>query len=172
MAIATQKEVIDERFESLWAQVASEGALSPEATERERLTLAEDIAALEATIAQKKEALDAIDNRQEIAKQKVRALLSTGLGQEAILSAMRVEYRIARPTPVKSPSAPKALAEVSDEDKNLVLSHLDREGMTIADIKKLTNKDAAVLSAALKSLAAEGKIERTGEGRGSKYALA
>lgn len=171
MAITTQKEVIDERFESLWAQVASEGALSPEAIERERVVLAEDIAALEATIAAKKESLAAIDNRVEVARAKVHALLTTGLSQEAILSAMRVEYRIARPAPTKAASTPK-LAEVSDEDKALVLSHLDREGMTIADIKKLTEKDSAVLSAALKSLAAEGKIVRTGEGRGSKYALA
>ena len=171
MAVTTQKEVIDEQLESLWAQVASEGALSAEAIERERVYLAEEILAMEATLEQKKETLASIDNRRDIAKQKVKALLATGLGHEAILSAMRVEYRIARAAPAKAASTPKALAEVSEDDKNTVLSHLDREGMTIADIKKLTNKDSAVLSAALKALAAEGKIERTGEGRGSKYAL-
>jgi hypothetical protein len=97
-------------------------------------------------------------------------LLSARLSDDAILSAMRVEYKVKRAVP-KAKKEPD-VAPTADTDKQFVLDQLDAEGLSVPDLRKLTGKDARYLRATLESLVADGKVAKTGDRATAKYHLA
>jgi len=157
-----------ERFESLWLQFENEAGFSDGQLDDERVVLQEAIAALEARIAEKQEELAAVINRAESAKNQLRALLSARLSDDAILSAMRVEYKVRR-TVVAKPRKDGDPSSPSDVDKQFVLDQLDAEGLTVPELRKLTGRDLRFLRATLDSLVAEGRVIKDGEKAGAKF---
>jgi len=158
-----------DRFEILWLQIEDEAGFSAGQISGERDKLHEDIAILETRIAEKKEELAAIERRVQAAQNQLRALLTARLSDDAILSAMRVEYRVKRSVgrPRKEFDAPSP----ADEDKQFVLDHLDSDGLTVPELKKLTKKDLRFLRTTLESLVDEGKVIKIGENAGAKFHL-
>lgn len=162
----------DPLFTELWERFRNEAGFVPEAMEQEKQRVRDDIAALEARVADKREALEAIDRRENAARDQLIALFAAKLSTEAILTAMRVEYK------VKKVSAPRALktadsasdAVVSD-DKDLVLSHLDAEGLSLKELKDITGRDGQFLQAVLKTLVEEDKVSKTGDGKAARFHL-
>lgn len=178
-AIKTKKEpikvsgepVIDEsRFADLWARFEDEAGLTRERLGEERQKLLDELAALQAKINEKQAALDDLDGREEAAKQQMRMLLGARLSEDAILSAMRVEYKVRKPVAKTKKSEPVPAA--GDDDKTFVLDHLDTEGLSVADLKKITDKDARFLRAVLESLVEDGRVSKTGDRASAKYHLA
>jgi hypothetical protein len=159
-----------ERFEVLWLQFEDEAGFTAGRLDDERTKLQEEIVALEAKIAEKKASLEAVESRVDAAKQQMRMLLSARLSDDAILSAMRVEYKVKRAVP-KAKKEPD-VAPTADTDKQFVLDQLDAEGLSVPDLRKLTGKDARYLRATLESLVADGKVAKTGDRATAKYHLA
>jgi|GEM_PF-612626 hypothetical protein len=166
----TPVPVDGERFEVLWLQFEDEAGFTAGRLDDERTKLQEEIVALEAKIAEKKAALEAVESRVDAAKQQMRMLLSARLSDDAILSAMRVEYKVKRAVP-KAKKEPE-VAPAADTDKQFVLDQLDAEGLSVPDLRKLTGKDARYLRATLESLVADGKVAKTGDRATAKYHLA
>jgi hypothetical protein len=161
-----------ERFEVLWHQFEDEAGFSTGRLDEERQKLQEEILALESKIAERKSALATVESRVDAAKQQMRLLLGARLSDEAILTAMRVEYKVRRVAPKPNKKSPDAVAPAADTDKQFVLDRLDAEGLSIAELKKLTDKDPRFLRAVLDSLVGEGKVVKSGERASAKYHLA
>ncbi|MCU0693270.1 MAG: hypothetical protein MUF54_17905 [Polyangiaceae bacterium] len=162
----------DDALEELWKRFEEEAGLTADYIETEKQKLRDDIQALEERLADRKTALADLENRSEDARQKMKALLSARLSEEAILTAMRVEYKIKRPPPARPKRTDALEPPPADDEKQMVLDHLDAEGLSIAEIKKLTDKDSASLGRTLKSLIEDGKVVRSGDGRAAKFHLA
>jgi hypothetical protein len=163
--------VDDEQYQTLWSQFEQEAGFGAEAREQETAKLKEEIAMLEARIEEKKQAIAAIEQRETSAKEQMRALIRAKLGPEAILSAMKIEYKVKRAPAPRVPK-PSTSEGTSEEDKELVLNHLDAEGLTMRELSKRTEKDSTFLQNVLKVLVDEGKVQKTGERTGARYALA
>lgn len=161
----------DPLFLELWDRFRNEAGFVPEAMEMEKQKVRDEIAVLEAKITEKREALEAIDRRESAARDQLKALFSAKLSPDAILSAMRIEYRVRKATATKTPKEPSS-DSVADDDKELVFSHLDAEGLSIAELKKLTGRDGAFLQSVLKALVQEGKVVKSGERASARYHLA
>lgn len=160
--------VDESMLESLWDQFKDEAGFSEESAEQERQKLREEIAMLEERIAEKRQAIEAIDQRAQAARAQLKALLLAKLSPDAILSAMRVEYKVRRPA---APRPRTSTPEMGDDDKQLVLDHLDHDGLTVSELRKRTEKDLRFLRTALKSLVEEGRVRAEGEGSSTLYAL-
>ena len=162
----------DEAFETLWTRFEEEGGFRGGEFDAERTALRAEIAGLEATLAQRREALGLLDQREETARQQLRSLLGAGLGDDAILSAMKVQYgKPPRTRRAKGPAQP-ATTTLGDEDKAFVLGNLDKKGRTLGELSKSTQRESSYLSAVLKLLLAEGRVTKTGTRRASRYHLA
>ena len=165
----TMPSVDDERLDVLWHSFQEEAGLTEERLEQERQKLQEEIAALQAKIDEKNGALAAVEGRVDAAKQQMRVLIGAHLSDDAILSAMRVEYKVKRSSGTKKAKEP--LAPAGDEDKQFVLDHLDAEGLSVAELKKITEKDARFLRSVLEQLVQDGKVIKDGERASAKYHL-
>ncbi len=165
------KEAVDEQFETLWQSFVADGSFSPEMIEKERQALRDEITALEEAITQKRERLAGIDQRTEAARNQMKVLMSAGLNHDAIISAMRVQYKHARSQASKASASSTKEIDVSAEDRELVLNNLDREGLSLSELRDRTEKESTYLSLVLKALVNDGKVEKVGAGRGSKYKL-
>lgn len=163
--------VDEERFEVLWHSFQEEAGLTEERLDQERQKLHEEIAALQAKIDEKNAALAAVEGRVDAAKQQMRMLIGAHLSDDAILSAMRVEYKVKRSGGAKAKKAKEPVPPPADEDKKYVLDHLDAEGLSIAELKKITEKDGRFLRAILEDLVREGKVVKSGERATAKYHL-
>ncbi len=161
----------DSLFEDLWERFRNEAGFVPEAMEAEKQKVRDEIATLEARIAEKQALLDAIDRREASARDQLKALIAARLSPDAILSAMRIEYRVRKAATPKQ-SRPEPSDAVSSDDKELVLSHLDAEGLSLADLKKLTGKDGPFLQTVLKALLQESRVVKSGERGQARYHLA
>ncbi len=161
----------DPLFVELWDRFRNEAGFVPEAMELEKQKVRDEITALEARIAEKRAGLDAIDHRETAARDQLKALISARLSPDAILSAMRIEYRVRKAAAPKG-SKHDAAEVIASDDKEMVFSHLDAEGLSIADLKKLTGKDGSFLLSVLKALLAEGRIVKSGERASARYHLA
>jgi hypothetical protein len=169
--VAPPPPVEDPLFLELWERFRNEAGFVPEAMELEKQKVRDEIAALEARIAEKRANLDAIDHKETAARDQLKALISARLSPDAILSAMRIEYRVRKAAAPKPPKA-DASGSIASDDKELVFSNLDAEGLSIADLKKLTGKDGSFLQSVLKALLAEGRIVKSGERGAARYHLA
>ena len=159
------------RFEVLWLQFEQDAGLTSEHVNEERDRLLGELEQLEAKVAEKKLALEQVQQRVEAAKEQMRLLLDARLSDEAILTAMRIEHKVRRATPKAAKAGKSSAHEVSEEDKQEVLDHLDAEGLTLADLKTMTNKDGRYLRAVLEGLVADGKATKSGEKAAAKYHL-
>ncbi len=164
-----QIPVDGERFEILWLQFEDEAGFSTGRLDDERAKLQQEIAVLEAKIAEKKSCLQMVENQVDADKHQLKVLLSAKLSADAILTAMRVEYKNKRSAP--KPKKDDVADSPADEDKQFVLDQLDAEGLSISDLRKLTGKDARTLRITLEALVAEGKISKTGDRANAKYHL-
>ncbi len=164
-------QVDGERFEVLWHQFEDEAGFSSGRLDEERQKLQDEILALESKIEERKSALATVESRVDAAKQQMRLLLGARLSDEAILTAMRVEYKVRRVAP-KAKKSPDAVTPAADSDKQFVLDRLDAEGLSIGELKKLTDKDPRFLRTVLDSLVGEGKVVKSGERASAKYHLA
>jgi len=163
--------VDNERFEVLWHRFEDEAGLTAERLDEERQRLQAEFDALQAKVEEKRAALAAVEGRVEAARQQMRTLLGARLSDDAILSAMRVEYKVRRSGGAKPKKAKEPLPAAGDEDKQFVLDHLDSEGLSVAELKKLTDRDSRFLRAALESLVQDGKVTKSGERASAKYHL-
>jgi hypothetical protein len=170
-AVEAAPEIDGERFDVLWHRFEDEAGLTSERLDQERQKLQDDIAALQAKIDEKNQALAAAEGRVDAAKQQMRLLIGARLSDEAILTAMRVEYKVRRVGGAKAKKDKEPLPPAADDDKQFVLDHLDAEGLSIAELKKLTDKDARFLKAALDSLVKEEKVVKSGERASAKFHL-
>jgi predicted Rossmann fold nucleotide-binding protein DprA/Smf involved in DNA uptake len=162
---ATEK---DPAFDALWGRFCVEANFNPETLEAEAAVVREELARLEERLAEKNEELDTITRREGTARDKMAALLKVGFGSEAVLSAMKVEFK-ARKAPLR---AKEKELDVGDEEKTAVLDVLDREGQPIAEVARHTGRDPKELQRILNALAAEGKVVTQGERKGKLYILA
>lgn len=164
-------QVDAERFEVLWHQFEDEAGFTTGRLDEERQKLQQEILALESKIEEKKSALATVESRVDAAKQQMRLLLGARLSDDAILTAMRVEYKVRRLAP-KAKKNTESAAPAADGDKQFVLDQLDAEGLSIAELKKLTDKDPRFLRAVLDALVSEGKVVKSGERASAKFHLA
>jgi len=164
-------EVDGERFEVLWHRFEDEAGLTSDRLDLERQKLHEEIAALQAKIDEKNEALAAAEGRVDAAKQQMRLLIGARLSDESILTAMGVEYKVRRVGGAKVKKEKEPVPPAADDEKQFVLDNLDAEGLSVAELKKLTGKDARFLKVALDSLVAEGKVVKSGERASAKFHL-
>jgi len=162
----------DPVFVELWDRFRNEAGFVPEAVEGEKQKIRDEIASLEARIVEKRSMLDAIDCRESAARDQLKALIAARLSPDAILSAMRIEYRVRKAPSVKATKPDAGAETIAAEDKDLVFSHLDAEGLSLADLKKLTGKDGSFLQTVLKALLADNRIVKSGERAAARYHLA
>lgn len=158
------------RFEVLWLQFEQEAGLTSQRMQQDREKLLDDIAKLEEKIGEKQQQLAQLDGRVEGAKGQMRMLFEARLSDEAILTAMRVQYKVKK----TSTRAAKPMTEaqpVDDEDMQFVLEHLDAEGLSVADLKQITNKESRYLRTILEDLVKQGKVEKSGERASARYHL-
>lgn len=154
-------------FEALWDRFCTEANFNPDSLEAEASIVREDIAKIEQRLAERREDLDAITRRQKTARDKMAALLKIGFGPEAVLSAMKVEFK-ARKGGVRKDKEPEA----TDDEKAAVLDVLDREGQPLSEIAKSTGRDPKELQRVLGALIAAGKVNALGERKARVYMLA
>ena len=151
--------------EQLWERFCTEAGFSAEVLELEGDALREEIASLEARIAEKRTELEEVTHREETARTKLAALVEFGFSPEAALSAMKVEFR-----PKRAAGRAKGKeVEVGQDEKAAVLDALDREGQPLPEIARILGRDPKDVQRALLALVAEGKAATQGERRGKIY---
>ena len=147
-------------------------SVSDEVIAGERLQLEEEIQRLEELLAEKKKAVAALETRREEARKQLAAMLIAGLSDEAILSAMRTQYRARRSAGHRSSSSQeKSSGAVSDEARQQVLDHLDTEGLTAGEIRKLVGPVSPTVTTVLKALVEDGAVLKEGTGKTARYKL-
>ncbi len=172
MANMQQQEPHGDAMDALWERYVAEGNFSPDIIEIEKQDLRDEIGLLEATIVQKRDMLARIDGRVDTAKDQMKAMVSAGLSADAVLLGLRVQYKTGRTqSPKAFGSTTKKKIEISEADQTLVLNNLDREGLSLVDLRERTEKDTGFLHNVLKALVADGKVENVGEGRATLYRL-
>lgn len=167
---APKPAVDTDRYKDLWARFEEEAGFTGERLAQERQKILDDIASLEVRVQEKRDLLSAIDGRVEAARDQMRALLGAHLSDDAILSAMRVEYKVKR---VGAAKGGKATSDepLATEDKQFVFDNLDAEGLSVNDLKRVTGKSARFLQSALHALLEEGRITKTGERGAARFHL-
>jgi len=152
-------------FDFLWERFTVEANFNTEILEAEAEVVREEITRLEARIAEKKEELEAILRRDKTARDMLTMMLTAGFSHDAIISAMKVEFRAKKPVKLKEP-------EVNDDEKQVVLDVLDREGQPLQEVVKTSGREAKDVQRILGALVAEGKVVTQGEKRARIYMLA
>jgi hypothetical protein len=164
---APAAHVNDPGFEPLWERFCLEANFNPESLESEASVVRQDIAKLEERLAEKRDELDLITRREKTARDKMSALLKVGFGPEAVLSAMKIEFKAKKAT-LRKEKEPEA----TEQEKAAVLDVLDREGQPLSELVKHTGGDAKELARVLQSLVAEGKVLTQGERKAKIFMLA
>lgn len=151
--------------DQLWERFCAEANFSPEAHEIEAGVIREEIAKLQERITEKQVELEGIMHREESARDKMTALFNAGFSAEAVLSAMKVEFRAKK--------APGRIKEkevgAGDDEKAAVLDVLDREGQPVTEIAKHLERDPKDVYRVLTALVADGKVNTQGERRGKLF---
>lgn len=152
---------------ALWDRFCAEASFSAESLESEASVIRDEIAGLQARIAERQAELDEITHRETTARDKMTALLKVGFSAEAIISAMKVEFRAKKgPARVKEKEV-----EVGDDEKITVLDVLDREGQPLAEVARHVGRDAKEVQRVLLALVAEGRVSTQGERRSKLFML-
>lgn len=167
---STLTSVESARFEVLWLQFEQEAGLTSQRLQQDRDKLLDDIAQLEEKIGEKQQQLAQLDGRVEAAKGQMRMLFEARLSDEAILTAMRVQYKVKR-TSARAVKPKSEAQPVDDKDTLFVLEHLDAEGLSVADLKQITNKESRYLRTILEDLVKQGKVEKSGDRASARYHL-
>ena len=158
----------DQAFDALWGRFCIEANFNPESLEAEAAVVRDEIANLEERLAEKTSELELITRRESTARDKMATLLKVGFSHEAVLSAMKIEFKAK-----KAAVRPKEKElEVADEEKTAVLDVLDREGQPITEIARHTGREGKDLQRILNALAAEGKVITQGERKSKLFMLA
>lgn len=151
--------------EPLWDRFCAEASFNPETLEVEASAIREEIAGLEERIAEKQSELEEITHREQTARDKMTALLKVGFSADAILSAMKVEFRAKKPVSrVKEKEV-----EVGEDEKVAVLDVLDREGQPLAEVARHVGRDAKEVQRVLVALVTEGRVNTQGERKGKLF---
>lgn len=156
----------DPGFDTLWERFTVEANFSQDILDAEAEVIREEIARLEARIEDKRKELDAIVRREKTARDMLTMMLTAGFSHDAILSAMKVEFR------AKKAARKDKEPEVNDDDKQSVLDVLDREGQPLQEIVKTSGREAKDVQRVLLALVSEGKVVTQGEKRARIYMLA
>jgi len=156
----------DSGFDALWERFTVEANFSQDILDAEAEVIREEIARLEARIEDKRKELEAIVRREKTARDMLTMMLTAGFSHDAILSAMKVEFR------AKKAARKDKEPEVNDDDKQSVLDVLDREGQPLQEIVKTSGREAKDVQRVLLALVSEGKVVTQGEKRARIYMLA
>jgi hypothetical protein len=160
------KPAASDPFEALWQRFCVEANFSPETLEAEASVVREDIAKLEERLAERRADLEVITRRETNARDKMAALLKIGFSPDAVVSAMKVEFKGR-----KAVRKEKEL-EANDDEKAAVLDVLDREGQPLAEVAKHSGIDPKELLRVLTVLITAGKVKSQGERKGKVFMLA
>lgn len=155
-----------EAFDALWERFTVEANFSTEILEAEADVIREEITRLEERIAEKRVELEAILRRDKTARDMLTTMLTAGFSYDAIISAMKVEFR------AKKPAKKDKEPEVNDDEKQVVLDVLDREGQPLQEVVKTSGREPKDVQRILGALVAEGKVVTQGEKRARVYMLA
>ncbi|MBI5533536.1 MAG: hypothetical protein HY898_12530 [Deltaproteobacteria bacterium] len=158
----------DPVFGPLWERFCAEANFNPETLELEASVIREEIAKLQERVAEKQSELDAITHREKTARDKMTALLKVGFSPEAVLSAMKVEFRGKK----AAARVKEKEVEVGDDEKAAVLDVLDREGQPLSEVVKHTGRDPKDIQRVLTALVADGKVNTQGERKAKLFMLA
>ena len=168
----TLTEDLQVRANEIWDSLRVGTGFSDEVIAAEKERIQTKITELEQQIDEKKQLLKEVDKRRDSARKQLDAMLIAGLSDDAILSAMRVQYKVKRSAGGRGKSASRGgAAAVTDEVRQQVLDHLDSEGLTAAEIRKQVGPVSPTVSTVLKALVADGAVIKEGEGKTARYKL-
>lgn len=162
---------------------------SPETAEQEKKELQEKVAALKETLKATEAQLNGFDGRTERAAEALVMFMGmfTDSSEQQCLDFLYSRFGVKPRRTGEAGSGPKVKA--SEEEKEMVLAHLDRDGRTVSQIvaeineeiekankkapegekrEQMDTKDAARI---LKAMIQDGVVKTSGQKRGTMYHL-